>query len=210
MPCWHFQTFPESAGMVNFRKTQSISSASTSRRKTTVPLFPPSPVFVLSLPPPLPIIPRHARNRSAGIRNPPPVSFLHTNSCSPPPFYIPSVSSSVKPPGTPNKKKAFLSCTHRYLYLMESSPSFATLAQEALVDSDFDSPNSRRLFDFQNSLTCIKVTPPFRDYPKLRSPSRMGLQAKPDFKIVEGEYGYILEDVPHLTDYLPDLPVSVL
>ncbi|XP_015571726.1 ATP-dependent 6-phosphofructokinase 3 [Ricinus communis] len=25
-------------------------------------------------------------------------------------------------------------------------------------------------------------------------------------KIVTGEYGYVLEDVPHLTDYLPDLP----
>ncbi|XP_073108956.1 ATP-dependent 6-phosphofructokinase 3 isoform X2 [Elaeis guineensis] len=34
----------------------------------------------------------------------------------------------------------------------------------------------------------------------------MGLEPKPDFKIVEGDYGYILEDVPHLTDYLPDLP----
>ncbi|XP_008799762.1 ATP-dependent 6-phosphofructokinase 3-like [Phoenix dactylifera] len=89
---------------------------------------------------------------------------------------------------------------------MESSPSFASLAHEALVDSDFDSPNSRRLFDFQNSLTCIKVTPPFRDYPKLRSPSRMGLEGKPNLKIVEGEGGYILEDVPHFTDYLPDLP----
>lgn len=25
-------------------------------------------------------------------------------------------------------------------------------------------------------------------------------------KIVEGEFGYVLEDVPHLTDYIPDLP----
>ncbi|KAJ8445843.1 hypothetical protein Cgig2_027924 [Carnegiea gigantea] len=28
-------------------------------------------------------------------------------------------------------------------------------------------------------------------------------------KIVEGEYGYILEDVPHLTDYIPSLPVYI-
>jgi 6-phosphofructokinase 1 len=27
-------------------------------------------------------------------------------------------------------------------------------------------------------------------------------------KIIEGDGGYVLEDVPHLTDYLDDLPVS--
>jgi len=27
-------------------------------------------------------------------------------------------------------------------------------------------------------------------------------------KIEEGDYGYVLDDVPHLTDYLPDIPVS--
>lgn len=26
-------------------------------------------------------------------------------------------------------------------------------------------------------------------------------------KIVNGDYGYVLEDVPHLTDYIPGLPV---
>lgn len=26
-------------------------------------------------------------------------------------------------------------------------------------------------------------------------------------KVEKGEYGYVLEDVPHLTDYIPDLPV---
>ena len=26
-------------------------------------------------------------------------------------------------------------------------------------------------------------------------------------KIVSGEAGYVLEDVPHLTDFFPDLPV---
>lgn len=28
-------------------------------------------------------------------------------------------------------------------------------------------------------------------------------------KVEKGEYGYVLEDVPHLTDYIPDLPVSI-
>lgn len=29
-----------------------------------------------------------------------------------------------------------------------------------------------------------------------------------ELKIVTGDAGYVLEDVPHLTDYLPDLPVT--
>lgn len=28
-------------------------------------------------------------------------------------------------------------------------------------------------------------------------------------KVEKGEYGYVLEDVPHLSDYIPDLPVSI-
>jgi hypothetical protein len=34
------------------------------------------------------------------------------------------------------------------------------------------------------------------------------LAAKPEAKLVAGEAGYVLEDVPHVSDYLPDLPVS--
>ncbi|PKU76664.1 6-phosphofructokinase 1 [Dendrobium catenatum] len=34
----------------------------------------------------------------------------------------------------------------------------------------------------------------------------MGEMGVPDQKIVEGPSGYVLEDVPHLTDYIPDLP----
>ncbi|MFS7907556.1 putative 6-phosphofructokinase [Helianthus anomalus] len=28
-------------------------------------------------------------------------------------------------------------------------------------------------------------------------------------KIVTGNHGYILDDVPHLADYIPDLPIQV-
>ncbi|XP_073044024.1 ATP-dependent 6-phosphofructokinase 3-like [Primulina eburnea] len=35
----------------------------------------------------------------------------------------------------------------------------------------------------------------------------MGLECNSMPKIVTGEYGYILEDVPHLSDYIPNLPV---
>ena len=31
----------------------------------------------------------------------------------------------------------------------------------------------------------------------------------PKKKIVFGEAGYVLEDVPHLSDYIPDLPVTL-
>lgn len=34
--------------------------------------------------------------------------------------------------------------------------------------------------------------------------SRMGSSSK---KIVTGDAGYVLEDVPHFSDYIPDLPV---
>lgn len=30
-----------------------------------------------------------------------------------------------------------------------------------------------------------------------------------EMKVEKGEAGYVLEDVPHLTDYIPDLPVCV-
>ena len=29
-------------------------------------------------------------------------------------------------------------------------------------------------------------------------------------KIVRGDFGYILEDVPHFNDYIPNLPVKTL
>lgn len=34
----------------------------------------------------------------------------------------------------------------------------------------------------------------------------MGTESNYQMKVVKGEYGYVLEDVPHLTDYIPDLP----
>ncbi|GLT65925.1 hypothetical protein SLA2020_383250 [Shorea laevis] len=36
--------------------------------------------------------------------------------------------------------------------------------------------------------------------------SSMGVTTNSEPKIVTGEAGYVLEDVPHLTDYIPDLP----
>ncbi|WOK96980.1 ATP-dependent 6-phosphofructokinase 6 isoform X1 [Canna indica] len=43
--------------------------------------------------------------------------------------------------------------------------------------------------------------------PRLRAGGgRMGSEGKTAPKIVHGDSGYVLEDVPHLTDYLPNLP----
>ncbi|RWR73578.1 hypothetical protein CKAN_00187200 [Cinnamomum micranthum f. kanehirae] len=41
---------------------------------------------------------------------------------------------------------------------------------------------------------------------KLRSSNGMDSVEKPERKIVLGDAGYVLEDVPHLSDYIPDLP----
>ena len=38
----------------------------------------------------------------------------------------------------------------------------------------------------------------------------MGATNNSQPKIVTGEAGYVLEDVPHLSDYIPDLPVIML
>lgn len=39
---------------------------------------------------------------------------------------------------------------------------------------------------------------------------KMGTENNYQMKVVKGDYGYVLEDVPHLTDYIPDLPVWFL
>ena len=61
------------------------------------------------------------------------------------------------------------------------------------------------------SATCVRIS---RDsYPNLRAlRNASALDLHDDdaafVKLEEGDYGYVLDDVPHLTDYLPDLPVS--
>ncbi|KAF8751387.1 hypothetical protein HU200_012059 [Digitaria exilis] len=59
------------------------------------------------------------------------------------------------------------------------------------------------------SATCVRIS---RDsYPNLRAlRNASALDLHEDdaafVKVEEGDYGYVLDDVPHLTDYLPDLP----
>lgn len=44
----------------------------------------------------------------------------------------------------------------------------------------------------------------------IRKLSIMGLESNSKPKIINGEFGFTLEDVPHLSDYLPDLPVCII
>lgn len=37
----------------------------------------------------------------------------------------------------------------------------------------------------------------------------MGFAVNSQPKMVTGNAGYVLEDVPHLSDYIPDLPVRI-
>jgi hypothetical protein len=61
------------------------------------------------------------------------------------------------------------------------------------------------------SATCVRIS---RDsYPNLRALRNASAASLPDddaafAKLDEGDFGYVLDDVQHLTDYLPELPVS--
>ncbi|TKW16660.1 hypothetical protein SEVIR_5G313700v4 [Setaria viridis] len=84
------------------------------------------------------------------------------------------------------------------------------------VEADHDSPAQRPYQEpapgkaaLPFSATCVRIS---RDsYPNLRAlRNASALDLHDDdaafVKLEEGDYGYVLDDVPHLTDYLPDLP----
>ncbi|XP_072995667.1 ATP-dependent 6-phosphofructokinase 6-like [Typha latifolia] len=92
----------------------------------------------------------------------------------------------------------------------------ASSAQDDLAVQDFDSPRPRHLDSPRSrhldevpipSASCFKVSLPPRELTlRPRSQTDIEVEDEADVKIVEGEFGYVLEDVPHLTDYIPDLP----
>ncbi|RLM92277.1 6-phosphofructokinase isoform X2 [Panicum miliaceum] len=84
------------------------------------------------------------------------------------------------------------------------------------VEADHDSPAQRPFQEHAPgkaalpfSATCVRIS---RDsYPNLRAlRNASALDLHDDdaafVKLEEGDYGYVLDDVPHLTDYLHDLP----
>ncbi|KAJ6799760.1 ATP-dependent 6-phosphofructokinase 6-like isoform X1 [Iris pallida] len=67
------------------------------------------------------------------------------------------------------------------------------------------------IFDIRSSLSSVKTTPASSPSSRnggdsRRRSSTMGSEGKLNPKIVTGDTGYLLEDVPHLTDYVPNLP----
>lgn len=55
---------------------------------------------------------------------------------------------------------------------------------------------------------------PNRNKPKVKLTPRIPIMGPPPTvsqpKVVTGEHGYVLEDVPHLIDYIPNLPVCFI
>lgn len=81
-----------------------------------------------------------------------------------------------------------------------------SLSGSSLPQKIESNPNSS-ILDLKNRLSAVKIPEPVKPRTGRRMSSAKG---KPVIskKIVTGDVGYVLEDVPHLTDYLPDLPVS--
>ncbi|XP_065016263.1 ATP-dependent 6-phosphofructokinase 3-like [Musa acuminata AAA Group] len=88
---------------------------------------------------------------------------------------------------------------------MESLPN-PPVPQKIGADSNGSAANSNRLFDLRSSLSSVKLPVRNGAEVKLRLGKKMGSEARLCPKIEYGDGGFVLEDVPHLTDYLPDLP----
>lgn len=97
---------------------------------------------------------------------------------------------------------------------MEYMPSKVALPQKFRAECQSNGAVGNHLPELRSSLSLssssVKVLPaPTRNGEvKLVSRRGMDLGGKPFAKIVRGDGGYVLEDVPHLTDYIADLPVS--
>lgn len=86
------------------------------------------------------------------------------------------------------------------IFLMDSL-SNSSLPQK--IQSNLNSS----IVDLKNRLSAVQIPEPIKPRGGRRMSSAGGKTVITK-KIVNGDAGYILEDVPHLADYLPDLPVS--
>lgn len=111
-----------------------------------------------------------------------------------------------------------MASSHIILPKEEEEEAAAEAGLGVAVEADHDSPAQRPYQEpapgkaaLPFSATCVRIS---RDsYPNLRAlRNASALDLHDDdaafVKLEEGDYGYVLDDVPHLTDYLPDLPVS--
>ncbi|OAY82170.1 ATP-dependent 6-phosphofructokinase 3 [Ananas comosus] len=78
--------------------------------------------------------------------------------------------------------------------------------EEEAVETDHDAPNPRQLYGFPAAAAAPIAFRTRGSELRLRSSSDNMVEEEANAKIVEGDFGYVLEDVPHLVDYLPDVP----
>jgi hypothetical protein len=73
---------------------------------------------------------------------------------------------------------------------------------------EIQSNSNNSVLDLKNRLSAVQIPEPVKPRGGRRMSSAGGKFVITK-KIVNGEAGYMLEDVPHLIDYLPNLPVSL-
>ena len=85
------------------------------------------------------------------------------------------------------------------------SPSPKVLPQNVGADSQSNGMVGNHPPELRSSFSC----PSLKNGEVKYSPRRgMDLSGKSFVKLEKGEGGYVLEDIPHLTDYIANLPVS--
>ena len=92
-----------------------------------------------------------------------------------------------------------------------SLPSPMSSFSNSLVSNSSSNSIANDIVDQRTSNSSAGTGSPLRTLDRiqhLRFSEAMESDGRSNVKIVHGEFGYLLEDVPHLSDYLPDLPVS--
>ncbi|KAG0493901.1 hypothetical protein HPP92_004895 [Vanilla planifolia] len=101
--------------------------------------------------------------------------------------------------------KAFPSSLFRVLVvLLGYKPRQTSPAIRA--ESKPSSPTSNHNLDLRSSLASVKILPGNKGEPKPRSRGLASADLICEPKLVYGEAGYVLEDVPHFADFIPSLP----
>lgn len=119
-----------------------------------------------------------------------------------------TLSSSRLPINTASSSSTSISSIQSHS-LSSFSSSMSSISRSSFPPSHRSDSNSNHILDLRTPPPYAAVSIPAKtaDF-KLRSSNGMESAEKLDRKIVTGDEGYVLEDVPHLSDYIPDLPVS--
>lgn len=106
-----------------------------------------------------------------------------------------------------NSELPILQCCFCAFVTQSPSPSPSPMASSFSDAASLSSPKFR-CFDPSSAIENRNHSVTVRSIGVV--PSDGSDSAKQQQKIIRGECGYVLEDVPHLTDYLPDLRVTLL